>query len=317
VEDHTLVSVIINNYNYGKFLVDAIESALNQTYRNIEIIVVDDGSTDNSREIIASYDGKLLTILKENGGQPSSYNVGFAASKGEIICFLDSDDIFLPDKVEKIVKIFTSYKEIEWCFHSLLLIDKDCNPLNFTTTRNYVTRECDLRQRIQSGRLPPSLPSSSALCFRRSLLKQILPMPTSTNMLASDFYVKYMAVGLSKGFILAEKLTHQRIHGNNVATLQNSKKYLQAREQLFTSHWIRQEFPQFNKLANKTYAIGIVINRKSCEQDYDNNSLITSYFKLLSRNEKIFIKFLLTYYFFKDLKEVFINALFYRKPNYG
>jgi glycosyltransferase involved in cell wall biosynthesis len=69
MKDHPFVSILINNYNYGRFLQEAIDSALNQTYSPTEVIVVDDGSTDNSREIIASYGNKIIPVLKENGGQ--------------------------------------------------------------------------------------------------------------------------------------------------------------------------------------------------------------------------------------------------------
>ena len=90
-----LVSVIINNYNYGRFVADAIDSALTQTYSNCEVIVVDDGSQDNSREVIARFGDRVRTVLKSNGGQSSAFNAGFAESSGGVICFLDSDDVFL------------------------------------------------------------------------------------------------------------------------------------------------------------------------------------------------------------------------------
>ncbi|MGL5078202.1 MAG: glycosyltransferase family 2 protein, partial [Waterburya sp.] len=97
-----LVSILINNYNYGNYLPFAIESAINQTYSNTEVIVVDDGSTDNSQEVINSYrdrDRRIIPILKNNNGQGSALNAGFAVSKGEIICLLDADDRWLPSKV--------------------------------------------------------------------------------------------------------------------------------------------------------------------------------------------------------------------------
>ncbi|MGH7801488.1 MAG: glycosyltransferase family 2 protein [Thermodesulfobacteriota bacterium] len=77
-----LVSIIINNYNYGRFLKGCIESALNQTYPHTEVIIVDDGSTDNSREIIAKYRERAILILKQNEGQASAFNAGFAVSMG-------------------------------------------------------------------------------------------------------------------------------------------------------------------------------------------------------------------------------------------
>src|SRR5215213_900396 len=93
-----LVSVIIDNYNYGRFLREAIDSALGQTYPRVEVIVVDDGSTDDSRAVIAAYGDRVVPVLKENGGQASAFNAGFAASRGELICFLDADDTFMPEK---------------------------------------------------------------------------------------------------------------------------------------------------------------------------------------------------------------------------
>src|SRR5579872_6996796 len=102
-QDEPCVTVLINNYNYGRFLREAIDSALKQTYKNIEVVVVDDGSTDESREIIRGYGDRVVPVFKANGGQASAFNEGISASRGEIICFLDSDDIFHPTKVEKVV----------------------------------------------------------------------------------------------------------------------------------------------------------------------------------------------------------------------
>src|ERR1700719_288784 len=87
-----LVSIIIPNYNYARYLRIAIDSALAQTYAPVEVIVVDDGSTDNSREVIESYGDRITPIIKTNGGHGSALNAGYAASRGEIVIFLDADD---------------------------------------------------------------------------------------------------------------------------------------------------------------------------------------------------------------------------------
>src|SRR5213594_4513645 len=79
-----LASIIVNNYNYGRFLREAVDSALNQTYRNTEVIVVDDGSTDGSPDIIAGYGDRIVPILKQNGGQNSALNAGFSLSRGDV-----------------------------------------------------------------------------------------------------------------------------------------------------------------------------------------------------------------------------------------
>ena len=101
-----LVSIVISNYNYGRYLRAAIDSALAQTYPPIEVVVVDDGSTDDSREVIESYGARILPVFKSNGGQGSAINAGFAASRGEIVMFLDADDEFLTDAVDEVIKVW-------------------------------------------------------------------------------------------------------------------------------------------------------------------------------------------------------------------
>src|ERR687897_1735676 len=95
-----LASIIVDNYNSRRFLEETIDSALAQTYPNTEVIAVDDGSTDDSREIIDGYGDRIVPVFKENGGQASAFNAGFLASRGEVIFFLDGDDRFFPTTVE-------------------------------------------------------------------------------------------------------------------------------------------------------------------------------------------------------------------------
>jgi glycosyltransferase involved in cell wall biosynthesis len=94
-----LATVLITSYNYAAFLPEAIDSALGQTHPEVEVVVVDDGSTDDSRETIARYGDRIVPVLQENAGQASATNAGFAASRGDIVCLLDADDFFAPEKV--------------------------------------------------------------------------------------------------------------------------------------------------------------------------------------------------------------------------
>lgn len=89
----TLVSVIIPNYNYSRFTGETIDSVIAQTYKNIEIIVVDDGSKDKSKEILEIYEKKITTIFQKNQGVAAARNNGIAASKGIYVAFLDADDV--------------------------------------------------------------------------------------------------------------------------------------------------------------------------------------------------------------------------------
>ena len=101
------ISVIIPCYNSSKYIEKCILSVLNQTYKNIEIIVIDDGSSDNTRELIKKYD--VISIFKENGGVSSARNMGLKIASGEYITFIDSDDYVSSNYIESIVNIINDY----------------------------------------------------------------------------------------------------------------------------------------------------------------------------------------------------------------
>lgn len=110
------VSVLINNFNYGRFLGACIESALTQTYPDIEVIVVDDGSTDDSVLIAKSFADRVVLIEQANTGQGGAYNAGFARAKGDIIIFLDADDLLGKDVVRQVVVSFrdATVAKVQW-----------------------------------------------------------------------------------------------------------------------------------------------------------------------------------------------------------
>jgi glycosyltransferase involved in cell wall biosynthesis len=95
-----LVSVVIPSYNYGRYVTEAVDSALGQTYRDLEVIVVDDGSTDDTRERLAPYGDRIRYIYQENRGLPGARNTAIRASRGEWIALLDADDLWHPEKTE-------------------------------------------------------------------------------------------------------------------------------------------------------------------------------------------------------------------------
>ncbi len=253
-----LVSIVINNYNYGHFLRQAIDSALNQTYDRTETIVVDDGSTDHSREIIAGYGDRIIAVLKENGGQNSAFEAGFATSSGSIVCFLDSDDVFLPAKVGRIVEALEQYPNVGSCFHALKAVDEAGGEIPMPGM--VLAGERDFRSGIRNGNMPLINTSSSGLCFRRSLLERILPVPEPIN-LNSDLYIKWTAVALSPTLYLDEPLTLQRIHSHNWYTFTANdvlKERKIAREGIVSSCWMRERFPEIlGRWADKIFAVGL------------------------------------------------------------
>jgi len=107
-----LVSVIIPTYNREKYVVEAIESVLAQTYQNFEIIIVDDGSTDGTEKILEPYRDRVVYIYQENQGPSVARNTGIRRATGQFIAFLDSDDLWLPEKLEVQVAYMETNPEV-------------------------------------------------------------------------------------------------------------------------------------------------------------------------------------------------------------
>ena len=123
---HPKVSVIIPVYNGSNYLSDAINSALSQTYSNLEIIIVNDGSNDNgkTKEIALSYGNKIKYIEKENGGVSSALNIGIKNMTGEYFSWLSHDDIYYPNKIEESIKFIKNDKQIVYSDYDLLYQNK-------------------------------------------------------------------------------------------------------------------------------------------------------------------------------------------------
>lgn len=205
------VSIVINNYNYARFLRDAIDSALAQTYPNVEVLVVDDGSTDDSREVIASYDGRVIAILKQNGGQASAFNAGFAASHGEIVIFLDADDMLVPRTAEKVAQAWQP--DTVKVQYGLDAVDENGSPLCRLhmphDSTAYLTTTL-----LRRGLIIDSPPTSGNAFARRALLK-LLPMPEAGWSVAADAYLYVLIPFFGEVSTLNEVLALYRLHSGN------------------------------------------------------------------------------------------------------
>jgi glycosyltransferase involved in cell wall biosynthesis len=214
-----LVSVIINNYNYGRFLGTAIDSALRQEYPAIEVVVVDDGSGDNSRDVIASYGNRVTAVLKANGGQGSAFNAGIAASRGDILCFLDADDWFLPGKLERVVDVFSAHglNAKPLLVHHFLALASEpgstvddkphgrmhASPLNLCAFAK--------RYRFIWNEAGPT----SALSINRSLAKRLFPIPEAGVRISADDFVIGGASLRGELHSMRDVLAGYRIHDAN------------------------------------------------------------------------------------------------------
>lgn len=207
--DSSFVSVILDNYNYGRFISEAIESVLNQTYKNYELIIVDDGSTDNSKEIIMKYAEEypqIRTIYKENGGQTSAFNAGFEIAKGNIIAFLDSDDYWYPNKLEKIVLMHKQYDLVQ---HYL--------SYNGDGIYRKVNVKVDWHEVLIKYGYLYNHSVCSSLSFTKNILNNCFPLSDEKEMITcTDGVLWMMALSMGKVGMLEDVLGFYRVHGNNL-----------------------------------------------------------------------------------------------------
>lgn len=213
-------SCLVNNYNYATYIGEAIGSILSQTQPFDEIIVVDDGSTDDSLNIIAAaVEGRadVKVLAKSNGGQLSCFNEGFAAASGDLIFFLDADDLFTPRYLEHVLAFYERNAECDFlccAVHEFGAHD---------SVKNYIDHFCE-----ETGDIGFSLlktlygqkwigSATSSLSMRRAVLEQFLPLPFTRDWMtnADDCLVYGASLVGARKFSLPEPLVKYRVHDAN------------------------------------------------------------------------------------------------------
>jgi len=164
-----LVSVVIPAYNAAWCIGRALDSALAQTYSQREIIVVDDGSTDDTAAHLDRFGDRIRVICQKNGGLPSARNAGIAAAKGEFVAFLDADDWWLPTKLERQVTLLQAHPEVGFCSSAAQVVSAEGKPLNVwpCPANNSVM----LEQIFENPSLIPG--SGSGVMLRRALVDRV------------------------------------------------------------------------------------------------------------------------------------------------
>jgi len=208
-----LVTVLIDTYNYGRYVEEAIDSVLRQDFPpgQMEILVVDDGSTDDTAERVKKYGSRVQYLYKENGGQGSAFNLGFQRSSGDIVAPLDADDYFLPHKLRRIVKEFQNHPDAGMFYHSFLEFDSNSGDSRETRIVPISGFLLDDKSKLLSYRIYPT----SSMVFRRQALGRILPMP-ETIRIQADTYVSLIAPLLTPVCAIEEPLSVYRVHGQNL-----------------------------------------------------------------------------------------------------
>ncbi len=241
-----LVSVLVPNYNYARYIAEALDSVLEQTYPYFELIVCDDGSKDNSCEIIASYvrkDSRIKLISKENGGVANALNVAYSKSKGQVICILDADDIWMSNKLQKILELYISDPKCGFAIHNVVEIDGQGNFIKTTPKYNHLASGWMGQFALENGGFVYNIPPASALSIRREIADQIFPLNEAFTRNADSLIFRF-APFITVIKAAPEALSKFRLHGANTTSQTTLTLDILEREQI-TVQRIHQEQKKF------------------------------------------------------------------------
>lgn len=206
-----LVSVIIPNYNYSRYIREAIDSVLAQTHSQIEIIVVDDGSTDDSRNVIESYGSRVRPVFQQNSGVSAARNRGAKVSAGRFLAFLDADDVWLPEKAAKQLEAFGRGDDIGLVHVGLTEIDAAGN-LGKTVLEGM---EGDVVDEMLLFERPVILGGGSGYMVRRELFDAVGGFDEQLST-SADWDLAFQVACRSKVGFVPEPLLLYRVHGSNM-----------------------------------------------------------------------------------------------------
>jgi glycosyltransferase involved in cell wall biosynthesis len=211
------VSVLIDTYNHERFIEEAIVSVLEQDFpaSEREILVVDDGSTDRTPEIVRKFEPHVRLLRKENGGQASAFNAGTPECGGEIIAFLDGDDWWEKSKLSVVSAELAANPDIGEIGHGLFEVDESGKRIaSNTPDRPYETRLKDTQEAREFIPLRSFL-GTSRLTVRRRILRQVTPLPEAL-CVEADELLATQAAALGGARILQQPLTNYRFHSANL-----------------------------------------------------------------------------------------------------
>ena len=211
------VTVLIDTYNHERFIEEAIVSVLEQDFprAEVDILVVDDGSTDRTPEIVRKFEPHVRMLRKTNGGQGSAFNAGIPETRGEIVAFLDGDDWWAKAKLSVVMEYLACRPHIGILGHGIYEIDSDTRETTTTTPRHGGEIRFDT---VAGGRFFRQMMcffGTSRVTMRRSVLSRVLPVPESL-VVEADEFISIMSAAYSAAGLLQQPLTFYRLHANNL-----------------------------------------------------------------------------------------------------
>lgn len=287
------VSVIIPTYNKSQMVCDAIESVLNQTYKDFEIIVIDDGSTDDTKQKLSKYRDKIIYYWQTNKGLSNARNKGIEISKGEFIALLDHDDMWFPDKLQKQMKLFEN-KKVGLVYSNAIVIDEAGNILGFSFDSSiYKPYRGNVLENLFWWNI---IPCSSVIFKKELLLKAGLFDPTLTFSEEYDLFLRFAKIcefdyvdeALIKSRHHQDRLSLKDIVSNNLEVHNVISKLYNENKDLFPERiWnlrFHQTYFEIHRayLRKKEYYIAKVYLKKSIHHKLTVKSLVY-YFLIVFR----------------------------------
>ncbi len=210
--DQPLVSIVIPSFNQGIFLAAAIDSVLNQNYPHVECLVIDGGSTDQTLDILHRYSDRIFWVSEPDRGQSHALNKGWRMARGELLGWLNSDDIYRPGAAEAIVKAFQSHPEVGGIYG-------DCDYISVAGEflEKYETGPFDHETFFRTSRSPIPQPSTF---IRRAVYDSVGPVNESLHLVMDWEY--WLRVGLQFPiFYLPQTLAAYRVHSSSKSATQS------------------------------------------------------------------------------------------------
>ncbi|HOW36379.1 MAG TPA: glycosyltransferase [Candidatus Omnitrophota bacterium] len=207
-----LISVIIPTFNSELYIKECLDSALSQTYKNVEILVIDDGSADKTRALLSSYEGKIRYYTQQNRGVSSARNLGIKESRGEYIAFLDSDDAWLTTKLEFQIEFLENNKDFSCVFSDVEFFDSQSTTIGFSRRRKNIPHN----GKLSISTLLRFAPFPSSVLVRSDVFREVGVFDEQLRRAGDiDLFLR-IAPRYLMGLI-EKPLTRYRIHGKSIS----------------------------------------------------------------------------------------------------
>jgi Glycosyl transferase family 2 len=215
------VDVVVTNHNYARFLPEAVDSACAQTHPDVHVVVVDDGSTDGSREVLERFSDRVEVVLKEQGGQASALNAGLERCRGEVLLVLDADDRLRPQAAERVAAAFVADPSLSKVQFPMAIVDADGRPTGAVKPGGHLRAPTGDQRRAELA-FPFDLPwlPGGGTGFRTEAVRRVLPIPAADYPRSgADWYLVHLTALLGSAALLEEVCAEYRVHGGNAYEL--------------------------------------------------------------------------------------------------